>query len=119
MSSVTKVANGLQRFKQIAEDASTLDERTKAMNQMMIDLTMFDNTPPCLGPMDPKECILAREVYEYATFLAVEQKNIEEFERHICTVKSYYNDFEGVIPPSQKKSAIIGLYLLYLLSFNK
>ena len=85
----------------------------------MCDTTDFENTPPCLGPMDPKECILIREVYEYATFLAVEQKNIEEFERNIQMVKSFYNDFTGVIPESTKKSAIIGLYLLYLLSYNK
>lgn len=70
------------------------------MNKIMIDLTMFENTPPCLGPIDPKECILAREVYEYATFLSVEQKNIEEFERHISVVKSFYDDFGTTIPPS-------------------
>jgi hypothetical protein len=118
MNPVTKVANGLQRFKAIAEGAATLDERVRAMRQIMIDVTLFENTPPCMQ-CDPKECILAREVYEYATFLAVEMKNIEEFERNICIVRSYYDEFEGVIPTSQKKSAVIGLYLLYLLSYNK
>ena len=59
------------------------------------------------------------EAYEYATFLSVELKDIEDFERNICVLKSYYDEFEGVIPPSQKKSAIIGIYLLYLLSYNK
>lgn len=49
----------------------------------------------------------------------METKDIEEFERNICVLKSYYDEFEGVIPPSQKKSAIIGIYLLYLLSYNK
>jgi 26S proteasome regulatory subunit N12 len=84
----------------------------------MIDLTNFDNVPPCIL-CDPKECILAREVYEYATFLSVEKKDIQEFERNISVLKSYYDEFEGIIPTSQKKNAIIGLYLLYLLSFNK
>ena len=49
----------------------------------------------------------------------MEKKDIPEFERNICILRSYYDEFEGVIPPSQKKSAIVGLYLLYLLSFNK
>ena len=84
----------------------------------MIDLTNFDNVPPCVQ-CDPKECILAREVYEYATFLSVEKKDIQEFERNISVLKSYYDEFDGIIPTSQKKNAIIGLYLLYLLSFNK
>ena len=89
------------------------------MNKLMVDITMFENTPPCLGPMDQKECILVREVYEYATFLAVEKKDIDEFERHILFVKSLYDDFGTFITPSQKKYPIIGLYLLYLLSYNK
>ena len=47
------------------------------------------------------------------------QKEIEEFERNIAVLKSYYEDFKEVLPESQKKNAIIGLYLLYLLSYNK
>ena len=82
--------------------------------------------------MDKKECILARkyisqwtnhkfigEVYEFATFLSVEKKDIAEFERNICVLKNYYDEFEDAIPKSSKKMAIIGLYLLYLLSYNK
>lgn len=88
------------------------------MNKLMIDLTNFENIPPC-QVCDPKECILAREIYEYATFLSVEKRDIPEFERNICILRCYYDEFESVIPTSQKRTAIIGLYLLYLLSFNK
>ena len=88
------------------------------MRQLMIELTNFDNLPPC-EVCDPKECILAREIYEYATFLSVEKKDIAEFERNICILRSYYDEFDWVIPKSEKKTAVIGLYLLYLLSFNK
>lgn len=49
----------------------------------------------------------------------MEKKDIAEFERNICILRSYYDEFEGVIPVSEKKFAVIGLYLLYLLSFNK
>ena len=118
MDPVTRVANGLQRYKQIAEQPQTVPERTQAMRALMIDLCNFENLPPCLE-VDMKEAVLAREVYEYATFLAVERKDIEDFERNICVLKSYYDEFEGIIPASQKKDAIIGLYLLYLLSYNK
>ena len=58
-------------------------------------------------------------MYEYATFLSVEKKDIEEFERNICVLKSYYDEFDSLIGKSQRKNAILGLYLLYLLSFNK
>ena len=59
------------------------------------------------------------EIYEFATFLSVEKKNIEEFERNICVLRSYYDEFDSIIGKSQRKNAILGLYLLYLLSFNK
>ena len=74
---------------------------------------------PPANPIDKRECILAREIYEYATFLSVEKEDIEEFQRNFAVVKTYYDEFEGVLPPSQKKYAILGLYLLYLLSYNK
>ena len=69
--------------------------------------------------MDKRECILAREIYEFATELSVEKGDVEEFQRNFAVVKTYYDEFDGVLPPSQKKYAIVGLYLLYLLSYNK
>lgn len=59
------------------------------------------------------------EVYEYATFLSVEKKDIEEFERNICILRSFYDEFDSLIGKSQRKNAILGLYLLYLLAYNK
>ena len=59
---------------------------------MRIDLTFFENLPPS-NPVDMRECILAREVYEYATLLAVEKEDIDAFERHFQIVKTYYDEF--------------------------
>ena len=60
------------------------------------------------------------EVFELACFLSVERQNIEEFERNICVLKSYYDEFDSLkIGTSQRKNAILGLYLLYLLAYNK
>ena len=47
-----------------------------------------------------RECILAREIYEYATFLAIEKQDIELFERNFATVKTYYDEFDGILPVS-------------------
>jgi hypothetical protein len=43
---------------------------------MRVDLTFFENLPPS-STLNNKECILAREVYEHATFLAVEKEDIQ------------------------------------------
>jgi len=85
---------------------------------MRIDLTFFEHLPP-VSPVDMRECILAREIYEYATFIAVEKEDIVGFERSFTIVKTYYDEFQHILPESQKKYSILGLYLLYLLSFNK
>ena len=81
-------------------------------------MTYFENLPPAKN-IEKRECILAREVYEYATLLAVEKEDIGAFERNFAVVKTYYDEFDGLLPESTKKYAILGLYLLYLLSFNK
>ena len=65
---------------------------------MRIDLTYFENLPPSQN-VDIKECALAREVYEYCTFLSVEKEDIESFERNFTIVKTYYDEFTN-LPPS-------------------
>jgi len=42
-----RIANNLTRFKQIAETPETLQERVAAISKLMIDLTNFENIPPC------------------------------------------------------------------------
>ena len=118
-SIVDRVSNGLSKLKQIQEGAHTLQERDKMVKQLKGELTFFQNIPPCFEA-EAKECILAREVYEYATFLSVEKHDIAEFEQHISVLKTYYDEqFRTLIPDSQKMYAVLGLYLLYLLAYNK
>lgn len=47
-----------------------------------------------------RECILARETYEYATFISVEKEDISSFERNFTIVKTYYDEFADVLPES-------------------
>jgi len=114
-----RVSNGLQKLKSITETPATVGERDKIVKQLKSDLCFFDSIPPCFDA-DAKQCILAREVYEYATLLSVEKREIEEFEQHMSVLKTYYDeDFRALIPDSQKMYTLIGLHLLYLLAYNK
>lgn len=58
VSPLDKVANGLTKLKSMGEGRDTLGEREKIIRQLKIDLTFFNNIPPCLEP-SAKECILA------------------------------------------------------------
>ena len=50
----------LSAYKSLGEDAATLEQRTNIMKQLMNDLTIFENIPPCIQ-VDKRECILARK----------------------------------------------------------
>ena len=80
-SIIDKVNNSLQKLKSIPENKATLAERDNLVTQMRIDLTFFEQLPPATT-VDMRQCILAREIYEYATFLAVEKEDIDAFERN-------------------------------------
>ena len=74
-SIIDKVQNTLQKLKSMGEGADSMNERDKLITQMRIDLTNFEHLPPA-SPVDIRQCILAREIYEYATFMAVEKEDI-------------------------------------------
>lgn len=74
-SIVDRVANGLMKLKAISEGPATLVERDRTIKQLKTDLTFFQNIPPCFEA-EAKECILAREIYEYAVLLSVEKQDI-------------------------------------------
>ena len=57
---VDQVNKSLQSYKSLEEGPATLEQRTNIMRQLMIDLTNFDNVPPC-AQIDKRECILARK----------------------------------------------------------
>ena len=57
---VDQVVKSLQTYKSLEEGPATLEQRKNIMKQLMIDLTMFENIPPC-AQIDKRECILARK----------------------------------------------------------
>lgn len=57
---VEQVNKNLSTYKSLEECEATLEQRTNIMKQLMINLTEFENIPPCLQ-IDKRECILARK----------------------------------------------------------
>ena len=66
-----------------------------------------------------KEHLFCREVLEYGALISIKSKDINAFQRNIASVKHYYNDFGDSLPKSDRQLPLLGLYLLYLLAFNK
>ena len=59
---VDQVNKNLKTYKELGEDPASLEQRTNIMKQLMIDLTNFENIPPC-GEIDKRECALARKYF--------------------------------------------------------
>ena len=57
---VEQVKKSLSAYKGLEEGPATLEQRSNIMKQLMIDLTNFDNVPPCMQ-IDKRECVLARK----------------------------------------------------------
>ena len=57
---VEQVNKNLSAYKALEECPATLEQRTNIMKQLMINLTEFENIPPCVQ-LDKRECILARK----------------------------------------------------------
>ncbi|KAJ3101767.1 hypothetical protein HDU97_001051 [Phlyctochytrium planicorne] len=68
---------------------------------------------------DVKILVLTREVLELGAHWSVRAKDIPSFERFISQLKTYYNDYNAVLPPSERKYKFLGLNLLRLLAQNK
>ena len=68
---------------------------------------------------DRDECVLAREVYEHACLISIEAGDVDSFERHFKSLKFYYNELWDVIPDSENRNILLGLWLLRLLSSNQ
>ena len=60
---VDAVNRSLSSYKALEEGPATLEQRSNIMKQLMINLTEFDNIPPCLE-IDRRECILARKFHD-------------------------------------------------------
>jgi len=98
-----------------------LTKCTKTISKIKIAMTQFQLIPPFSLPEATvkKQLLLARETLELATYVSVSNSDEAAFERHINQVKTYYQDFSDILPASERKSPITGLYLLFLLGQNR
>jgi len=98
---------------------------------LKVELTRFQLVPPFLvnvnGSSSPEmeiehlyqhQLLIAREVFEWGIFLAVQARDLSAFQRNLAQLKPYYTDYAHLLPTSDKQSVIIGLQLLHLLCVN-
>jgi len=65
-----------------------------------------------------KQLFISREVLELGAFLSLATEDYKSFESFIHQLKPFYFDYDKLLPESQNKLIILGVYLLYLLVEN-
>ena len=103
----------------LAGNAGDVIKVQELLSKLKLDIARFDSTNPIATGCDSQELLLARETLELAAIFSVSLKDIGSFERHVIQLKRYYNDFPNLSPASQRRPAIYGLWLLFLLFMDR
>ncbi|KAI9340391.1 COP9 signalosome [Zopfochytrium polystomum] len=93
-------------------DLSKCGKHLSDLKLQLIKLSFLKST-------NKKELLLTRDVLEIGALWSVRAKDIPSFERYVAQLKTYYNDYSGTLPPSQRMYTILGLNLLSLLAQNR
>ncbi|TPX37481.1 hypothetical protein SmJEL517_g00702 [Synchytrium microbalum] len=109
-----------QLKKELSASSSNLDKCGQLLSQLKVLLTQlsFLVVDASRAP-DGKELILARDVLELGAHYAIKTGQIDEFERYMSQLKTYYNDYRTLLPQSEKQYSLLGLNLLNLLAQNR
>ena len=95
-----------------------LDKIEEILNQLKPYLLQLQYLPHT-GEIDRKNLQLARDVLEIAVFWSIEKEDVVLFQRYVCQLKSYYFDYQKILPESPYKYQLLGLNLLHLLAQNR
>jgi len=119
-SITTKYATFKKEFDSKTGD---LAKCSKLLSEMKVEMIKHGFLNPGNIQAATRETLLAREILEYCVLMAVKQKDINAFERHIAQLKTYYFDTvasgNSVLPVSQRQYTILGLNLLRLLALDR
>ncbi|SCL98344.1 26S proteasome regulatory subunit RPN12, putative [Plasmodium chabaudi chabaudi] len=92
-------------------------ELLKKLKQVLIHLPSADPLLP-ICKKNVNELYLAREILEKGVIISVMDNDIKSFTIYMAQLFIYYFDFKNVLQKSAKQNAILGVYLLHLLSSN-
>lgn len=93
----------------------------KLLPQLKIGLTRLRLVPPFTGDQrDIRHALLlARETYELAVLLALQQNETEPVARLMAQLRPFYSDYASYLPDSERKCPLLGVLLLLLLANNR
>ena len=108
-------SNLLNAWKATTRQLDKIEEILNQLKPFLLQLQYLPHT----GDIDMKNLQLARDVLEIAVLWSIEKKDVVLFQRYMCQLKSYYFDYQRILPESPYKYQLLGLNLLHLLAQNR
>ena len=108
-------SNLLNAWKATTRQLDKIEEILNQLKPFLLQLHYLPHT----GDIDRKNLQLARDVLEIAVLWSIEKKDVVLFQRYMCQLKSYYFDYQRILPESPYKYQLLGLNLLHLLAQNR
>eukprot|EP00823_Brevimastigomonas_motovehiculus_P007522 TRINITY_DN657_c0_g1_i1.p1 TRINITY_DN657_c0_g1~~TRINITY_DN657_c0_g1_i1.p1 ORF type:complete len:274 (+),score=32.83 TRINITY_DN657_c0_g1_i1:42-863(+) len=124
-SKLTEVLDVLKEFRTLSTQEKLDDKDKVKCKQLLLKLklaiTKFQLVPPFTNDavVVKGQLGLARDVLEFAALFSIRDRDVTAFERHVVQLKTYYNDYASILPESDRRWSILGLYLLCLLVLNR
>jgi len=82
-------------------------------------ICQLPSLPPCTQSPNIKEYIIKREFLETNIIYSLLKDDLENFEINMIELRGFYTDSKKILPSSEKRYGIIGLYLLFLIYKNR
>jgi 26S proteasome regulatory subunit N12 len=98
-----------------SSDTTSLLSQVTSLWELAIQIPSM---PPCVNP-HPQELEAIRDFFESALRAYIKCEDINGIEQCFEILKNLYQDYSKYISDSENQWKIWGLYLIYLLSYNK
>eukprot|EP00916_Digyalum_oweni_P006306 GHVL01010881.1.p1 GENE.GHVL01010881.1~~GHVL01010881.1.p1 ORF type:complete len:279 (+),score=75.73 GHVL01010881.1:48-884(+) len=102
----------------VSKEPCDVSKCRQTVNQLKLYISDFSSLSPISDDFDKEEILLARTTYEISAKLCVESDDISGFVRNVAVLRTLYRDYSN-IPQSEDQYAILGAFLLHLLSIDE
>ncbi|VWU53136.1 26S proteasome regulatory subunit RPN12, putative [Hepatocystis sp. ex Piliocolobus tephrosceles] len=92
-------------------------EILKKLKAVIIHIPSIDPLLP-IHKKNINDLLLIREILEKGVIISIIDDDIKSFTIYITQLFTYYFDYKNILTKSEKQNALVGVYLLYLLSSN-
>jgi 26S proteasome regulatory subunit N12 len=109
-----------EQLRQILEGSAALDAQraTSLIQDLKTEIVKAQSESLELTQLSGEDRIRFRDILEYNALLSIRTRNLEEFERVLAQLKTYYFGVTD-LPPSERMPLLLSIHLIHILALKK